>query len=96
VQDMTNVNYWLVVRNKKTGDFQNARFWGNKTLIEENVNERFIKEHPLYEVIHCGMGDLPPKGYRSLPYIDIKTTNKRDNSDYDYRLDESVEGGRKR
>jgi hypothetical protein len=69
------VNYWLVVRNVDTGDILNAKSKEGRNLTVEKVIERFIENNPLYQVLHIGIGDLPPKVYQSLGYIDNLSAN---------------------
>lgn len=60
-------NYWLVVRNSETGDYENAKFCS--TFQESDATDEFENIYPNLKVIHIGQGDEPPKTYQSLPYI---------------------------
>ncbi|MCA1064365.1 hypothetical protein QTG56_22360 (plasmid) [Rossellomorea sp. AcN35-11] len=65
---MDNKPYWMVVWNKITGDFRNAK---TKTVTanQTEIAKGFEEEYPGYLVVHIGEGELPPKTYRSLDYI---------------------------
>lgn len=61
-------NIWMVIWSKINGDFNN--FALNSNLKLEDIEAGFEKNNPNYKVIHIGEGALPPKTYRSLPYIE--------------------------
>lgn len=61
--------YWLIVYSMETGDFKNATVSAQPEEETEEVGEAFEEKHPGYRVIHIGGGELPPKTYRSLQYI---------------------------
>lgn len=63
-----NKKYWMVVWKKTTGDFKIAFLKDNLNNIEE-LTTKFELKNPEYRVIHIGRGDIPPKTYRSLKYI---------------------------
>jgi hypothetical protein len=63
-----NKEYWMVVRSKTTGKFKNALMTDNANIIEV-VTAKFETENPDYQVIHIGEGNLPPKTYQSLEYV---------------------------
>ncbi|MCM3443583.1 MULTISPECIES: hypothetical protein [Metabacillus] len=62
---MVRRNYWMVVWDKKTGFFLNAR---GKGFNEKQVQKKFMKSNPHLKVIHIGKGTESPKTYRSLPF----------------------------
>jgi hypothetical protein len=57
----------MVVWNTETGDFKNATQMAVNAEIAEETFELTYGEH--LKVIHTYEGVLPPKVYRSLPYI---------------------------
>jgi hypothetical protein len=61
--------YWLVVYSNETGDFKNASMLAQPDDNSETVSKKFEQKYPGYRVIHIGEGELPPKTYRSLQYI---------------------------
>jgi hypothetical protein len=61
--------YWLVVHSQVTGDFKNATMLAAHDEDIEEVAARFEQKNPEYRVIHIGEGELPPKTYRPLEYI---------------------------
>jgi hypothetical protein len=64
-----NTKFWMVVWNKKSGDFKNATIEGTQEENTELISEKFEKDYPEYRVIHVGEGAQPPKTYRSLQYV---------------------------
>jgi len=59
--------YSLVIWNSETGDTMNATLMGVNAEITEETFEMIYGEH--LKVIHIFEGELPPKSYRSLPYM---------------------------
>ena len=60
--------YWTVVWNETTGEFKVALLKDNSNNLEE-LTAKFEMNNPEYRVIHIGEGNLPPKTYRSLEYV---------------------------
>lgn len=63
--------YWLIVRDKSTGEVKNAR------VVDKPKNELAIqmeferKYYPKYEVLDIGVGEENrPEELSTLPYID--------------------------
>lgn len=57
----------MVVWNTETGEFRNAKYQSD--LDQEKAADHFQDKHPQLKVVHIGEGDLPPRTFRSLPYI---------------------------
>jgi hypothetical protein len=57
----------MVVWNTETGDFNNANQLAVNSELAKETFEMTYGEH--LKVIHTYEGELPPKTYRSLPYI---------------------------
>jgi hypothetical protein len=60
-------NYWMVIWNAATGDFNNAKF--SSTRQDSEASDEFENTYPNLKVIHIGQGEEPPKAYRSLSYV---------------------------
>jgi hypothetical protein len=65
---MHEKQYWIVAYSTEKGDFKNAKFLTPSEKTEE-VSLSFEERYPGYRVIHIGLGELPPKTYRSLEYL---------------------------
>jgi hypothetical protein len=64
------MNYWLVVYNEKSDEFYKDTFKSNNnSLSEEVIIEEYVKQNAEYKVIHIGVGDFPPKAYKSLKQL---------------------------
>lgn len=69
-ENYTNTQkFWLVVYSTETGDFKNASMTSTQDSDVDKTSEAFENKHPEYRVIHIGEGELPPKTYRSLQYV---------------------------
>jgi hypothetical protein len=68
VREMNEKQYWIVAHSTEKGDFKNAKFPARSEKTEE-VSLSFEEKYPGYLVVHIGLGELPPKTYRSLEYL---------------------------
>jgi hypothetical protein len=65
------IQYWLVVYSKDTGEFKNVSITAEDIHDYESISAIFGLNNPEYVAIHIGKGQLPPKKYRSLEYVSL-------------------------
>ncbi|MGE8081381.1 hypothetical protein [Peribacillus loiseleuriae] len=63
--------YWLVVYDKRTGQFKNADYLYQAGKNLDVIKKRFEKRYPDYQLMQAGEGsDNRPEPAKNLPYID--------------------------
>ncbi|MCL7747331.1 hypothetical protein [Halalkalibacter alkaliphilus] len=67
--EKAKVMFWILLYSIETKEFKNAIISEDPNESIERIADKYEENHPEFRVIHIGMGEHPPKTYRSLAYV---------------------------